>query len=213
MVENNSQLMGPGVPLPYKNSTWIMSFSSQTVYKEAAEGQTRGQTMGGSYSTSKNFFFRETPWGLEEEAEQAPPPSLALWEVELPVDFQHFGSDQESLTSLKATNPAGHRQPGSRKQQSLTHWCYWTLTPCSLGWGTERLQNMETVLPAQVCAKSHTPDDHRTGEGMLHFNISKRHCSFPRSSLSCTHNTSKAHLFSSPQKMLFNANPDELQIQ
>ena len=82
MLENNSQLMGPGVPLSYKNSTWIMSFSSQTVYEEAAEGQTWGQTMGGwgHIPPARNFFFRETPWGLEEEAEQAPPPSLALWE-------------------------------------------------------------------------------------------------------------------------------------
>ena len=55
---------------------------------------------------------------------------------------------------------------------------HWVLTPHSLGWGVERLQNTETVLPAQVCAKPHTPDDHRSGEGMLHFNISKRHCLF-----------------------------------
>ena len=53
-----------------------------------------------------------------------------------------------------------------------------SLTPRSLGWGTERLQNTETVLPAQFCAKPHTPDDQRSEEGMLHFNISKRRCLF-----------------------------------
>ena len=41
-----------------------------------------------------------------------------------------------------------------------------SLTPRSLGWGTEKLQNMETVLLAQVCAKPHAPDDHRSGEGI-----------------------------------------------
>ena len=54
-----------------------------------------------------------------------------------------------------------------------------SLTPCSLGWGTERLQNIEMVLSAQVCAKPHTPDDYRSGEGILHFKIFKRHFFFP----------------------------------
>ena len=45
----------------------------------------------------------------------------------------------------------------------------------SLRWEMERLQNVETVLPAQVSAKPHTPDNHRKGEGMLHFNIFTRH--------------------------------------
>ena len=55
-----------------------------------------------------------------------------------------------------------------------------SLTPCSLSWEMERLQNVETVLPAQVCAKPHTPDDHRSGEGMLHFKTFKRYPLFPR---------------------------------
>ena len=55
-----------------------------------------------------------------------------------------------------------------------------SLTPRLLGRGTERLQNMEMVLPAQVCTKPHTPDDHRSGEGMIHFNIFKTDPLFPR---------------------------------
>ena len=38
-----------------------MSFSSQTVYEEAAEGKTWGQTMGVHIPPARNFFFRETP--------------------------------------------------------------------------------------------------------------------------------------------------------
>ena len=72
-----------------------------------------------------------------------------------------------------------------------------SLTPCSLGRGTERLQNMEMVLPAQVYAKPHTPDDHRSGERILHFSIFKRNPLFPRR-------------LCSPNIMYFNANPSRL---
>ena len=72
-----------------------------------------------------------------------------------------------------------------------------SLTPCSLGRGTERLQNMEMVLLAQVCAKPHTPDDHRSGEGILQVNIFERNPLFPRR-------------LCSPDIMYFNANPSGL---
>ena len=62
----------------------------------------------------------------------------------------------------------------------------------------ERLQNTETVLLAQVCAKPHTPDDHRSGEGILQVNIFKRNPLFPRR-------------LCSPNIMYFNANPSGLQ--
>ena len=62
----------------------------------------------------------------------------------------------------------------------------------------ERLQNTETVPSAQVCAKCHTPDDHRSGEGMLHFNIFKTYTVFPRRLCS-------SHI------MYFNSNPSGLQ--
>jgi len=75
-----------------------------------------------------------------------------------------------------------------------------SLTPCSLGWRTERLQNMEMLLPAQVCAKPHTPEDHRSGEGILHVNIFKRNPLFPGR-------------LCSPNIMYFNANPSGLQNQ
>ena len=49
-----------------------------------------------------------------------------------------------------------------------------SLTPRSIGWGMERLQNMEMVLSAEICAKPHAPDDHRSGESISHFKIFKR---------------------------------------
>ena len=69
MVENGSQLTGPYVQLPYKNSIWITAFSSQDC-EEAAEGQIWGEL----HSTNQNFTsFSEKLWGSEEEAEQVPP--------------------------------------------------------------------------------------------------------------------------------------------
>ena len=62
----------------------------------------------------------------------------------------------------------------------------------------ERLQNTETVLLAQVCAKPHTPDDHRSGEGILQLNILKRNPLFPRR-------------LCSPNIMYVNANSSGLQ--
>ena len=58
------------------------------------------------------FFFRETMWESEEEAEQAPtiPSAMGKWGF---ITSQPFGSDQESLTSTQATNPAGRRKPGA----------------------------------------------------------------------------------------------------
>ena len=73
-----------------------------------------------------------------------------------------------------------------------------SLTPRSVGWGTERLQNMETVLPAQVCAKPHAPDDHRSREGILQVNIFKRNPLFPGR-------------VCSPNTMYFNVYPSGLQ--
>ena len=55
-----------------------------------------------------------------------------------------------------------------------------SLTPYSPGWGMGRLQNMEMVLLAQVSVKPHTPDDYRSGEGILQVNIFKRNPLFPR---------------------------------
>ena len=55
-----------------------------------------------------------------------------------------------------------------------------SLTPYSPGWGMGRLQNMEMVLLAQISVKPHTPDDYRSGEGILQVNIFKRNPLFPR---------------------------------
>ena len=73
-----------------------------------------------------------------------------------------------------------------------------SLTPRSLGWGMERLQNMKTVLPVQVCAKPYTPDNHRSGEGILQLNMFKRNPLFPRRHCS-------------PNIMYFNVYPSGLQ--
>ena len=52
-------------------------------------------------------------WESEEEAEQAPTIPSAVGKWGFMWTSQPFGSEQESLTSMQATNPAGRRQPGA----------------------------------------------------------------------------------------------------
>ena len=118
---------------------------------------------------------------------------------------QPFGSDQESLTRMQATNPAGRRQPGAgNNSHSHTDVTEPHILLTRLGTkrlqntGTKRLENTGTVLLAQVCTKPHTPDDHRSGEGILQVNIFKRNPLFP--SRLC-----------SPNIMYFNVNSSGLQ--
>jgi len=80
---------------------------------------------------------------------------------------------------MQATSPAGRRQPGTGNSNHSHTDITEPSNHHSLAWGIERLQNTETVLPAQVCTKPHTPDDHRSGEGMIHFNIFKTDPLFP----------------------------------
>ena len=98
---------------------------------------------------------------------------------------------------MQATNPAGRRQPGAGNNTHSHTDITEPHTPLTR-LGTKRLQNMEMVLPAQVCTKSHTPDDHRSGEGILQVNIFKRNPLFPRR-------------LCFPNIMYFNVNPSGLQ--
>ena len=156
--------------------------------KKLLGGGTWGETTGGSYSTHWNFNFSS---GKLHEGQKMrlnkPHTHPSLWEIRPGITHQN-ASHQSCKTYAT----------WSRKQESLTHWHYWALTPCSLGWGMKRLQNKEMVLPAQVCAKPHIPGDHRLEEGMLNFKIFKTYPLFLR------------RLYS-PHKMLFNANPSEPQ--
>ena len=143
--------------------------------KKLLHGGTWEETTGGSHTTCRNFHLSSGKL-CEGQKRRLNEPHLFPWlcgKVRLRVDFQHFGSDQESLTRMQATNPAGHRQPGagnnSHSHTDITE----PHTPLTR-LGMERLQNMETVLLAQVCTKHHTPDDQRSGEGILQVNIFKR---------------------------------------
>ena len=170
MVGNGSQLTGPCVHLPYK-SPFESQLSALRMW-----GSFWGSNTGivSLHQPEVYFFFRETMWESEEEAEQAPTIPL-LWESEASCRLHSpLGQTRDHSPVCK---PPILQDIGNLEQETtVTHTLTsLSLTPCSLGWGTERLQNTETVLPAQVCAKHHTPDDHRSGEGMLHFNIFTRH--------------------------------------
>ena len=149
----------------------------------------------------------ETTWGSEEGAEQAPSLPLTLWETAASCWF--FSTLGQTRNHSPVWKPPILKDVGNLEQETTITQTLTLLTPSkphSLEW-MERLQRTETVLPAQVSGKPHTPDNLRSGKGMWHFKISKRHPFFPKSSLSCTCDTRKPHLFCSPRIPHFNANP------
>ena len=169
-------LTGPCVPLSYKNSIWITTVSSQNYLWRSCWGSDTGRDHGRVtlHQQKVYFFFRETTWGSEEVTKQAPAPptdSVGKW------GWCRFHSTLgQTRNHSPECKPPILQDVGNLEQETaVTHTLTsLSLTPCSLGWGTERLQNMETVLPPQVCTKPYTPDDHRSGEGILHFNIFAR---------------------------------------
>ena len=117
--------------------------------------------------------------------------------MRLRIDLQHFQSDQESLTSLKATNPAGHRQPGagnsSHSHTDITE----PHTPLTRK-GDRKAPKHGDGPSSSGLHQAPCPDDHRSGESMLQFNMFKRNPLFPRR-------------LCSPNIMYVNANSSGLQ--
>ena len=183
----------------HKIVNWLYSNTKQKSSKAKKENKlsvkkllkrgTWEETTRWSHSTRKKFTFslRKLLDGRKWRLNKPHPGPIS----------QHFGSDQESLTRMQATSPAGCRQPGTGNSNHSHTDITEPSNHRSLAWGIERLQNTETVLPAQVCTKPHTPDDHRSEEGILHFKLFKRYSFFPGSSLH-VHNTDKLHLFCCP---------------
>ena len=148
-----------------------------------------GEITGGSHTTHRNFHFSsgklregQSPW--------------LCGKVRLCIDFQHFQSNQESLTSLKATNPAGRRQPGagnsSHSHTDITE----PHTPLTRK-GDGKAPEHGDGPSSSGLHQSPCPDDHRSGESMLQFNMFKRNPLFPRR-------------LCSPDIMYLNANPSGL---
>ena len=72
------------IKIPFKSQPSVLKI----VYEEAAEDQTwERQWEHHSPPAGTLLFFRETMWGSEEEAEQAPPFSPWLWESEVSCRF------------------------------------------------------------------------------------------------------------------------------
>ena len=168
--------------------------------EEVAEGRDMGRDHRGitHHPQELSFFFREPTWGSEEEADLAPSFPLTLWESEALCTFHsHLGQTRNHSPECK---PPILQDIGNLEQETtVTHTLTsLSLTPYSPGWGMGRLQNMEMVLLAQVSVKPHTPDDYRSGEGILQVNIFKRNPLFPRR-------------LCFPNIMYFNVNPSGLQ--
>ena len=171
MVENGSQLTGPCDRLPYKKSIWIITVSSKNLRKllRVKYGDSLTPSARSLLLFQRNYVrVRRRGW----TSPNYPP---LLWESEASCRL-HSPLDQTRDHSPVCKPPILQDIGNLEQETTVTHTLTsLSLTPRSLGWEMERLQNMETVLPAQVCAKPHTPDDHRSGEGMLHFNIFTRH--------------------------------------
>ena len=131
-----------------------------------------GQTMVGRTPPAGTFIFLQGNYVRVR--------LLTLWESEALCRFHStFGQIRNHSPVCK---PPVLQDIGNLDQETtVTHTLTsLSLTPRSLELGIERLQNMETVLLAQVCAKPHTPDDHRPEEGLFKLNIFKRNLLFPR---------------------------------
>ena len=117
--------------------------------------------------------------------------------MRLHVDFQHFQSDQESLTSLKATNPAGRRQPGAGNNCHSDTAITEPHTPLTR-MGDGKAPEHGDGPSGSGLHQAPSQDDHRSEEGNLQVNIFKRNPIFPRRL--CSRNI-----------MYVNANPSGLQ--
>ena len=151
-------------------------FKSQLSALKIVSNLLRVNYGGESHSTSQNFTsFSEKLCESQKKRLNKPQLSPLLWESEASCRLHSpLGQTRDHSPVCK---PPILQDIGNLEQETtVTHTLTsLSLTPRSLGWEMERLQNVETVLPAQVCAKHHTPDDHRSGEGVLHFNIFTRH--------------------------------------
>ena len=126
------------------------------IYEEAAEGQTWGETIGASLSTSRNFTFSSGKLceGQKRRLNKhlLSPPDCGRGFMQI---SQHFGSDQESLTSMQATSPAGRRQPGagnnSHSHTDITE----PHTPLNRMWDGKAPENRDGPFSPGLCQSPH----------------------------------------------------------
>ena len=124
------------------------------------------------------FFFRKTTGESEEEAELAPSLPLTLWESEVLCRF-HSTLGQARNHSPVLKPPILQAIDNLEQEITVTH----TLTLLSshttlTRMGDEKSPEHGDGPSTQICTKSHTLDDHRSGNGMLHFKIFKRRLFF-----------------------------------
>ena len=123
-----------------------------------------------------------------------PPDSVKM---RLRIDFTALSVRPGITHQFKSHQSCRTWATWSRKQQSLRRWCYWASHPLTRMGGGKAPENRDGPS-GQVCAKPYSPDDHRSGEGILQVNIFKRNLLFPRR-------------LCSPNIMYFNANQNGLQ--
>ena len=167
--------------------------------------------MGASFSTSRNFTFFQGNYVRVRRGGWTSPSLLPLtvgkWGF-MQIS-QYFGSDQESLTSMQATSPAGHRQPGARNK-SLTHWRHWASHPAYQDGGRKGSRTGRWSFQLRS-TPSPTPQM-TTGQRRASYILnSLKDILFSLEVLYHVHNTDKLHLFCSPHIMCLKENTSELQ--
>ena len=122
---------------------------------------------------------------------------------------QHFGSDQESLTSMQATSPAGRRQPGAGNNSYSHTDITEPHTPLTrLGDGKAPENKRWSFQPRFVPIP--TPQM-ATGQGRASYILnSLKDILFCLEILYHVHNTDKLHLVCSPQITYFKVNTSKL---
>ena len=140
---------------------------------EAAEGQTWGETMGGSHSTSRNFSSGKLH---EDQKRRLNKPRLfpGLWESEASCWF--YSTLGQTRNHSPGWEPPILKDVGhlEQEQPSIKRWHHWApQNPHLRQWVMGRLQKTDMVLLAQICTKPHTPDNQRSGKCMSHVKILK----------------------------------------
>lgn len=162
ILGKDSQLIGPYVHIPHKNSTWIMNFGSQNCLWGSCWG---------SYCTRNLIFLSKL---LEDQQRRLNKPHLSarLWESEASCWlYSTLGQTRNHSPGWEPPilKDVGHLE---QEQPSIKRWHHWApQNPHLQQWVMGRLQKTDMVLLAQICTKPHAPDNHRSGKCMWHVKI------------------------------------------
>ena len=192
MLENSSQ--GPVslylIKIPFESQLSVL----KTVCEEAAEGQTWGETMGESHSTNRNFHFSSGKLSVRRggwTSPISPPDSVGKW-----GSCRYHSTLGQTRNHSPVCTPPVLQGVGDLEQETVTQKLTSLSHTPAHRMGEGKAPGHGGILPAQVCAKPHTPMT--TAQGRACYILkSLKHIIFLRISLLCTYNARKPGLFCS----------------